>query len=69
MFLSAVGFLIYWRLDHRIHLAEDLAFLGAGVPLMTIPYVTSRRSAWPGTFVRIASALQNGLRPHELAKE
>jgi uncharacterized protein involved in exopolysaccharide biosynthesis len=62
VFVSAIAFGIYWRLDRRIHLPDDLAFLAAAIPVMTLPAVKSRRRAWPSKFVRIAAALQNGLR-------
>lgn len=62
MFVSAVAFVIYWRLDRRIHLADDLAFLGPSIPVMTLPAAASRRRKWPSRFVRVAAAMQNGLR-------
>ncbi len=60
--ISAGGFLVYMRLDRRIHLADDLAFLDARVPVMTLPRAKSRRRNWPSSFVRVGTALQNGLR-------
>jgi uncharacterized protein involved in exopolysaccharide biosynthesis len=69
LFISAAGFVVYWRLDRRIHLADDLAFLDARVPRMTIPSIAPRRRRWPPRFLRVASALQSGLRPRELAGE
>jgi hypothetical protein len=67
VFLSAACFLVYWRLDRRVQLPGDLAFMGPGIPVMTIPFVTPRRRRWPSRFVRVASALQIGLKPAELS--
>jgi len=60
--ISATGFLIYMRLDRRIHLANDLSFIDPSVPVMTLPRAKSRRRNWPSKFVRVGTALQNGLR-------
>jgi uncharacterized protein involved in exopolysaccharide biosynthesis len=67
MFFSAACFLVYWRLDRRVHLPDDLALIAPGIPLMTIPFVTPKRRRWPSRFVRLASALQIGLKPAELS--
>jgi uncharacterized protein involved in exopolysaccharide biosynthesis len=63
LLVSAIGFLVYWRLDRRIHLPGDLEFLGEGIPLMSVPFVRSRRRFWPARFVRVAAALNSGLDP------
>jgi uncharacterized protein involved in exopolysaccharide biosynthesis len=68
VFISAVIFVVYWRLDRRVHLAEDLAFFGPDVPVMTIPRVASKRRRWPPKFVRVAAAVQNGLGPPSLSR-
>jgi len=60
--LCSLVFILVWRLDQRIHLPGDLAFLGADIPIMTLPAVKARRKKWPRSFVRIAAALQNGVR-------
>lgn len=67
VFVCAGIFILFWRLDRRVHLPEDLAFLGTAVPLMTVPRVISKRRRWPSRFVRVASALQNGLRSEAVA--
>jgi uncharacterized protein involved in exopolysaccharide biosynthesis len=69
VFVSAVVFLVCWRLDRRIHLAKDLAFLGGDIPLMTVPRVTSKRRRWPRRFVRVAIAVQNGMAPQFAVRE
>jgi uncharacterized protein involved in exopolysaccharide biosynthesis len=61
--LSSLGFFVYWRLDRRIHLPDDLSFLGPGIPVMTLPAATAKRRNWPLSFVRVATAIQNGLKP------
>ncbi|HLG12631.1 MAG TPA: hypothetical protein VI876_12810 [Dehalococcoidia bacterium] len=61
--VSSLAFVIYWRLDRRIHLPDDLSFLGSKIPVMTLPAVKSRGRKWPSRFVRIAAALQNGVKP------
>jgi uncharacterized protein involved in exopolysaccharide biosynthesis len=66
-FISSLAFIIYWRLDRRIHLPEDLSFLGASVPVMSLPALKARGRRWPSRFVRVAAALQNGLRERTVA--
>jgi uncharacterized protein involved in exopolysaccharide biosynthesis len=66
-FISSLAFIVYWRLDRRIHLPEDLSFLGGSVPVMSLPSLKAKGRRWPNRFVRIAAALQNGLRERTAA--
>lgn len=60
MLLGAVAFLVRWRMDRRVLLPEDLAFLS--VPVMTLPTLRTRKRHWPRSYVRLATALQSGLK-------
>jgi hypothetical protein len=61
MFAGAAILLLLWRMDKTVRLPEDLAFLKTDAPVMTLPDLRAKRSRWPPTFVRLATAIQNGL--------
>jgi hypothetical protein len=62
LMLSAGIFAVLWRLDKVVRLPSDLAIFGPDVPVMEVPLLRGRRSNWPPSFVRIATALHSGLR-------
>jgi uncharacterized protein involved in exopolysaccharide biosynthesis len=61
MFASAAVFLLLWRMDKTVRLPSDLAFLQTSAPIMTLPDLNARRRKWPPSFVRLATAIQNGM--------
>jgi hypothetical protein len=61
-FIAACLFFILWRLDGKVRVPSDLSFLGSGLQVLTLPSLEARRRSWPDSFVRLAAALQCGLR-------
>jgi hypothetical protein len=61
LFVSAAIFLALWRLDRTVRLPGDLAFIGKKTPVMMIPALKSKRRRWPRSFVRLATAMTNGM--------
>jgi uncharacterized protein involved in exopolysaccharide biosynthesis len=61
-FGSAGLFFLAWRFDRKVWLVSDIDFLGLHVPVATLPRLKTRgRRRWPGSFVRLATAMRSGL--------
>jgi capsular polysaccharide biosynthesis protein len=59
---SAGIFLLSWRLDRKVRYPTDLAFAGNDVVILSLPTLRARRRRWPASFVRLATAINGGIR-------
>jgi hypothetical protein len=63
LIVSAIALVVIWRVDRKVRLPTDLAFLGANLEIVSLPKLaTPRRRRWPKSFVRLAAAMQCGLK-------
>lgn len=68
-FISGGLFILISRLDRHVWLPADIQALGLAVPIMTLPRLKQRSRKWPRSFLRLTTAMRNGLRGPSQAYE
>jgi hypothetical protein len=59
---SSLLLLFFWRIDRKVRVPSDLAFLGPDVQIVSLGSLRSKRRSWPKSFVRLATAIDSGMR-------
>lgn len=64
LMLSLLLLLLFWRLDRKVRVPSDLAFLGHDLQIISLGSLRAKRRRWPKSFVRLATAFDSGIRTH-----
>ena len=59
---SSLLLVLLWRMDRKVRVPSDLAFLGPDVQVVSLASLRAKRRRWPKSFVRLATALDSGMR-------
>jgi hypothetical protein len=59
---SSLLLILFWRIDRKVRVPSDLAFLGPDVQVVSLGSLRAKRRRWPKSFVRLATALDSGMR-------
>jgi len=59
---SSLLLILFWRIDRKVRVPADLAFLGPDVQVVSLGSLSAKRRRWPKSFVRLATALDSGMR-------